>query len=89
MLDVAKTKITEQNLESKITLFHENMTDFTLDEKSFALAFIAGRSFMHLYSQKDQLLCLNSVFKHLRPDGLFIIDVYSPNLEILSQWTSC
>jgi len=61
------------------------MTNFSLDEKSFALAFIAARSFMHLYSQKDQLSCLNSVIEHLRPGGLFIIDVYSPNLEILSQ----
>jgi ubiquinone/menaquinone biosynthesis C-methylase UbiE len=84
MLDLAKRKINEHDLEDQITLIHGNMTHFSLDEKSFALAFIAARSFMHLYSQKDQLSCLNTVIEHLRPGGLFIIDVYSPNLEILS-----
>lgn len=85
MLAVAKKKVNEQNLDKKITLIHGNMTNFSLDERSFALAFIAARSFMHLYSQKDQLSCLNSVIKHLRPGGLFIVDVYSPNLQILAQ----
>lgn len=85
MLAEAKRKIAEQKLGKKITLIRGNMANFSLGERSFAFAFIAARSFMHLYSQKDQLSCLTSVINHLRPGGLIIIDVYSPNLEILSQ----
>lgn len=88
MLAVAKQKIIEQGLDHYVSLLNTSMANFSLDEKSFALAFIAGRSFMHLYSQKDQISCLESIFRHLRPSGFLIIDLYSPNLEMLTQPTN-
>ncbi|MHA2008792.1 MAG: class I SAM-dependent methyltransferase [Promethearchaeota archaeon] len=85
MLAVAKKKVTEQGLDDLVFLINTSMVNFNLEEKSFALAFIAVRSFMHLYSQNDQLSCLESIIRHLRPGGLLIIDIYSPNLEMLTQ----
>jgi ubiquinone/menaquinone biosynthesis C-methylase UbiE len=85
MLEVARRKISEQDFSHRIKLTCANMADFELQEKLFALAFVAVRSFMHLYTQEDQLLCLDCVCRHLRPGGLFIVDVYSPNLGILTQ----
>jgi len=85
MLEVARRRITEHGLSHRIKLTHANMADFDLEEKSFALAFVAVRSFMHLFTQEDQLSCLDRVYRHLRPGGLFIVDVYSPNLKILAQ----
>ncbi len=85
MLEAARRKIVEHGLSHRIKLTQANMTAFDLEEKSFALAIVAVRSFMHLYTQEDQLSCLDCVYRHLRPGGLFIVDVYSSNLEILAQ----
>lgn len=85
MLEVARRRIAEHGLSHRVKLTRANMADFDLQEKSFALAFAAVRSFMHLYTQEDQLSCLDRVYRHLRPGGLFIVDVYSPNLEILAR----
>jgi ubiquinone/menaquinone biosynthesis C-methylase UbiE len=85
MLAIAKQKLTKKGLDHSVTLINTSMTEFNLDEKSFALAFIAARSFMHLYSQEDQISCLESIFRHLRSGGLLIIDLYAPKLELLTQ----
>lgn len=85
MLAVARSKIAQPGLEPRIVLTHANMADFGLPQKSFALAFVAARSFMHLFSQQEQIACLSRVMAHLRPGGLLIVDVYSPNLSILAS----
>jgi hypothetical protein len=53
------------------------MTNFELDEQ-FALITIPFRPFQHLISTDEQKACLNCVRKHLRPDGLFVMDVFHP-----------
>ncbi len=85
MLSVCKQKVENRQLVERVSLVHASMTDYDLPRKGFALAFIAFRSFMHLYSQQDQLACLRRTFEHLRPDGLLIIDIYSPNYKLLAQ----
>jgi len=85
MLDVLRRKIAKKKIGDRLSVSCANMADFDLPEKSFALAFVAFRSFMHLFTQADQLACLRRVFSHLRPGGRFIVDVYTPNLEWLSS----
>jgi len=53
--------------------------------KDFALAFVAVRSFMHLFTQADQLACLEQVHRHLRPGGCFVVDVYAPDYGKMAQ----
>ncbi len=43
---------------------------------------------MHLLSQTDQLACLQRVYEHLQPQGLFIISVIAPDREKLAQTPS-
>ncbi len=85
MLRVARDKIAEAGLEDSVSLTHADMADFDLGEKGFSLAICAFRSFMHLYTQQDQRICLRRLWEHLRPGGLFVVDVYCPNLELLSR----
>jgi hypothetical protein len=40
---------------------------------------------MHLFTQCDQLACLQRVYEHLRPGGYFIVDVYAPRFDLLAQ----
>ena len=58
MLAVCQTKVEDKQLNGQVNLVHASMADYDLPRKDFALAFIAFRSFTHLYSQQEQLACL-------------------------------
>jgi hypothetical protein len=61
------------------------MASFDLECKNFALSIIPARSFMHLFTQKEQISCLQQTYAHLRPGGYFIVDIYAPNFGILAM----
>lgn len=75
----------ERGLADRVHLTLANMARFDLLRKGFALAYVPVRSFMHLFTQEDQLSCLERVYAHLRPGGLFIVDVYAPDYRLLAQ----
>ncbi|MCC7354107.1 MAG: class I SAM-dependent methyltransferase [Anaerolineae bacterium] len=85
MLAVCRRKVEERHLADRVHLTLANMADFALSHQDFALAYIPVRSFMHLFTQRDQLSCLQRVHDHLRPGGYFIVDVYAPHFGILAQ----
>jgi SAM-dependent methyltransferase len=85
MLEVARNKITGKGLWDRVTLTRGDMADFDLPVKGFGMAFVAVRSFMHLFTQESQLGCLRCVRRHLRPGGLLLMDLYSPRLSKLAQ----
>jgi len=85
MLARCREKVEKGGLAERVHLILADMARFELPRKGFSLCFIAVRSFMHLFTQADQLSCLGRVFDHLRPGSLLIIDVYAPNLHRLAQ----
>jgi SAM-dependent methyltransferase len=85
MLAACRLKVDERGLAHRVHLTHADMAAFDLPRKDYALAYVPVRSFMHLFSQRDQLSCLERVHAHLRPGGLFIVDVYAPNYALLAQ----
>lgn len=85
MLAVCCRKLQAAGLEDQIHLFQADMTKFELSNKDFNLAFIALRSFMHLLEPQEQISCLETVRKHLRPGGTFILSTIAPDPEKLSQ----
>lgn len=84
MLGICETKARALNL-SNVRLKLSSMDQFEYDEK-FALIYIPFRSFQHLLTAEEQIRCLQLVRKHLRDDGLFILDVFAPNLSKLSAY---
>lgn len=80
MLEVCRWKVEQHKLSNRVHLSLGDMIDFELPRRDFELAFIALRSFMHLFTQSDQLACLHQVYKHLQPGGRFILDVIAPDL---------
>ncbi|HEX6386700.1 MAG TPA: class I SAM-dependent methyltransferase [Anaerolineae bacterium] len=85
MLLRCQRKVEENNLSNRVHLMMANMAHFDLPRKDFALAYIPVRSFMHLFTQADQLSCLQRVHDHLRPGGYLIVDVYAPDFTKLAQ----
>ncbi|NNF00579.1 MAG: class I SAM-dependent methyltransferase [Pyrinomonadaceae bacterium] len=82
MLDGAEKRASRKELKSN--LINADMRNFDLDEK-FSLIFIAGNSLQHLNSVKDVESCFESVKKHLRPGGRFIVEVFNPSLTLLNR----
>jgi SAM-dependent methyltransferase len=51
--------------------------------KSFDLIIAPFRVFSHIVDTDDQIKALNSVCDHLLPGGVFLFDLYVPNLKLL------
>ncbi len=75
-----KLESLSSEIQYNIQLHQANMTDFDLGEQ-FSLITIPFRGFHHLISIEDQLACLQCVSKHLKPNGLLILDLFNPILQ--------
>ena len=84
MLAVCRAKVEQHHLSDRVHLALADMAAFDLPCKGFALAYVPYRSFMHLFTQRDQISCLERVHRHLRPGGLFVVDLYAPDLSFLA-----
>jgi len=82
MLEGAQARGDNQNVETN--LINSDMRSFDLNQK-FALIFVAGNSFQHLNSLADVEACFDSVRRHLKPGGKFIVEVFNPSLELLNR----
>lgn len=60
----------------------QNMIDFKIDAE-FESIFIPARSFLHLPTQDDQLACLCNINRHLRDDGILMLNFFTPSLPAL------
>ena len=65
-------------------LVEGDIRDFDLGDE-FALIFIARNSLLHLHATDDLLACFRAVRRHLRPDGVFIFDVFNPDVRMLAR----
>ncbi|MEZ4729194.1 MAG: class I SAM-dependent methyltransferase [Caldilineaceae bacterium] len=93
-LAAKKTRITHH--ASRITLHEADLRTFDLPTKNFAFAFCTSNTLMHLTTQADQLAVLRNAYRHLRPGGLLLIDLFNPDvarlhavnglMELADQW---
>ncbi len=67
-----------------IQLIKADMTNFSLNKK-FNLITTPFRPFQHLATVQEQLDCLSSVKRHLNPNGLFILDIFDPDIDLLTD----
>jgi SAM-dependent methyltransferase len=84
MLDRCRRKVAERGLGERVHLLLADMAQYELPRADFGLAYVPVRSFMHLNTQAEQLACLERTCHHLRPGGLFIVDVYAPSYRHLA-----
>lgn len=79
MLSILQNKISRENdsVSNKITIVESNMTNFRLN-KRFNCILIPFHSFQALTSDSEISEALNTIAEHLTPDGVFILNLYSP-----------
>lgn len=81
MIEVLKKKLPE----------HEQKRVEVMDicklksDRKYHLIVAPFRVFMHLLTLEQQLLALKNIFDHLSPGGMFIFDLFVPNLKMLAN----
>ncbi len=83
MIDVLRKKLDGKDQGRVIV---KDITDMNLDVK-FDLIISPFRVFAHLLTVENQLKALNCIYNHLNPEGIFIFDVFVPDLKILTEGT--
>ena len=82
MLARARQKAEDAGVD--VTWVKADCRDFDLG-KTFKFIFIPFNSFNHIWDLESAESCLTSVRGHLDSDGIFLIDIYNPKLEILTR----
>lgn len=80
MLRSARERLRSEEAE----LVEGDMRDFNLEER-FGLVFVARNSLLHLHDTRDLIACFQAVRRHLRPDGVFLFDVFNPDVRLLAR----
>ncbi|NNF15570.1 MAG: class I SAM-dependent methyltransferase, partial [Gammaproteobacteria bacterium] len=80
MLDVLR----EKNPPKNVALVHERIEDFELGHGRFRLITAPFRAMQHLLDPQSQLAALNNIYRHLTPEGVFVFDVFDPNLAAIA-----
>jgi SAM-dependent methyltransferase len=84
MLAIASSK--QQQLPAAIRgrlfLTEGNMRDFAFP-MHFGGVFSTFRSFQHLLSPDDQESCLRCIHRHLRHDGILVLNLFDPRYDLL------
>ncbi len=82
MLERAKIKAEKEGLE--IEFIEADIRTLDIPNK-YDLIFIPFNSIHHLYTNQDLFDTLNVVKKHLKKDGLFLLDCYNPNIHYIIE----
>lgn len=82
MLERAKTKASEAGLE--INFIEADIRTLNLQEK-FDFVFIPFNSIHHLYQNEDLVKTLSGVKKHLKENGIFLLDCFNPNIQYIVE----
>jgi len=82
MLHAAEQRAERRQTETN--LINADMRSFNLNQ-TFSLVFVAGNSLQHLERRADVEACFESVKRHLKPNGKFIVEVFNPSLKLLNR----
>jgi SAM-dependent methyltransferase len=80
MLEICGARLRAEGLSAPTILGDMRHFDFA---RKFALITIPFRPFQHLLDPPDQIACLESLRRHLAPEGRFIFDVFDPRMDLI------
>jgi SAM-dependent methyltransferase len=78
MVAALERKIVERRLGERLRVVQGDVRSFELPER-FGLILVPLNSFMHLETVADQIAALRAIRRHLRPDGLLVLDLFNPD----------
>lgn len=81
MLSEAKRKSNEINVS--VDYFQADLRNFMLD-RQYSFILFPANSICHLLTNTDFETAMTSIRNHLRPDGIFMVEVFVPDLNMLT-----
>src|SRR5581483_3500024 len=74
------------SVQQRVTLHEGDMCDYALAHKGeFDLILLPFNSISHLYEIEQQLNTFNNTYDHLAPGGRFVVDIFLPDIDYLSD----
>ena len=91
LLAIARRKLAKHGYASEaaadgpapVRLVQADMTSFRLAERDIDFALVVSNTLMHVTTQARQLKALQCAHRHLRVGGLFLIDLFNPDVAYL------
>jgi SAM-dependent methyltransferase len=74
------SKLRSKQHGGDIEVLTGSFAEFELD-KRFQLIYVVFNTFFALLTQEEQIQCFKSVKEHLSPDGVFLMEVFVPDLS--------
>jgi SAM-dependent methyltransferase len=86
MLSVCRDRLEREpaDVRARVTLVEADMRSFDIGGE-FALATAPFRSFQHIVDTEEQVAALRSIHAHLVDGGMFILDLFNPDLKRLTD----
>lgn len=73
-------------VQQRVILHQGDMREYGLEHKGeYDLIFLPFNSIAHLYEIEDQLAAFRTTYDHLLPGGRFVVDMFLPDLDYLSD----
>lgn len=85
LTELAQKKVTASGCAAQVELIEGDMQSLELPFTEYAFAFCVSNTLMHCNSQADQMAVMQSTFEHLKSGGLFLIDLFNPDIANLLQ----
>ena len=75
-----------ESAQQRVALHTGDMSDYALPHKgAYDLVFLPFNSISHLYEIEQQLGAFTNTWEHLAPGGRFVVDVFLPDIDYLSN----
>lgn len=89
LLSLAQQKLNARRLHKRVTLVEGDLRALRLPAGTptgeFAFAFCVSNTFMHLNTPQDQRAALHQVAQQLAPGGVFLLDLFNPDIARLME----
>ncbi|MGH2481257.1 MAG: class I SAM-dependent methyltransferase, partial [Ktedonobacteraceae bacterium] len=88
MLGAYRRKLARESesVQQRVNVYTGDMSDYTLPHKgAYDLVFLPFNSISHLYEIEQQLGAFTNTWEHLVPGGRFVVDVFLPDIDYLSN----
>ncbi len=73
-------------VQQRVTLHQGDMSTYDLEHKGvYDLILLPFNSITHLYELEQQLGAFRNTFDHLAPNGRFVVDIFLPDIDYLSD----